>query len=1229
LRQSRETQVLGQSPTGKPLLIRPIRPQQPEDTVFIFGNDTWTEPDPRTNGVSGPTFTDSELAEWTRVHRVQSETWEWNNNGWRPTDATGLMGLIDPALAYNEGRQRVVAYGGVPPFIYCDTYASSSQSNCELLGRMTWTWEFDGSTWSSLALPGSPPPRVRASMVGFGEDTVLFGGRAVEPEGRAHIYGAALPDNMTLGLLNDTWLYDGTKWSRVPVSNPPPAREGAQLVYDSARGRAVLIAGNTLELPSQDNDPVDVLSIWEFDGTDWVERIAADDPALPATLRGRKGMVAFWHPERRTVVLFGGSAAIVETCPLSGAELDAALQQALSDQILRQQLTEQGCKGGYVHDSWEWDGRALRQLTHVAFGGYDDSVPVFRQVRAPGGWATNPRSDAPAEPVGPTSLWPWRYDARAEHFALRSTLERAHHSTSAQTPSAHEGASPPITDTAPSSTELVSPLFTARARPQVAYQPGTGKLLIFTAKDSRVFETDGDSWNDRTPTTTPFSAGLNDFFAAAWDGAQDKIILFDPRTAETWAYAADGWARVPTPQSATPPVWSVSKDVRSENDATGWGGTLFSAAGTIFPDVALKIPRMVYDSTRQRQVMLYQDALWELGASGWQQQALPTGLTQCTAATLLAYDGLRQRTVAVGCKVPAQTWEWDGSAWTGPGPSPYTATLRREPLTTFNDVWSGTVQLAWAHPNALSPAPSLGGVVTLDSDAALKIWDGAQWREGPRADATASPGYHSNQAFMLTRYWQNFAVGTAMGWVDDLTAPMAFFPPIIEDPVGHRLLAFKDWIHGIEELDLQEPESTRDWLDVSRYFLGPAASLPQWSYPHIYPHPFELLSAPTVDVKTIADPASRTMASTGQPPTGSVLEEVLLNLWWPYRIFVDYDTNRMLMLTHRGVVWKMGMQALGSLGDSCTTMQDCGEGAGCIEGVCCNNGRCGGLCTTCVGTNPGICESIPQGEPDPRGGCGSGDCAKVCPGNTVPPPTGTHIVSCVYLNEGRECGPSSCQDGVLTPRGQCALNANTCNPPSSTTICPGGLDCADDTSCNTQCDSRLDCKDSYSTCSVDGTACVPDSVAQEAAARGVTPVSWTPPARRSNEEIASLLAQAGYERDEQGRVLLSEFDLGGLVKVFDPNLRTPLTALQGCIQRLTACAAISGNVDGCIAAAPRCVTTTPWQNDPGGPDCCPEACLVEYLSGRATQSAQASLNGLLESDCFPGFDEFYQELQTP
>jgi N-acetylneuraminic acid mutarotase len=238
-----------------------------------------------------------------------SETWEWNGSA-------GTWAMLSPpiqpswrwghAMTYDSARQRVVLFSG---------YTAPAD-----------TWDWDGAIWTPRTSTIAPSARF---FHGLAYDSararmVLFGGLYFTRTG-------------TVGRLNDTWEWDGTSgaWTqRFPMTHPPPSQYSLRMIYDAARGKAVLFGPGT----------------WEWDGAEWTARTATTGPWYinPAVA---------YDSARGKVVLFGGNNP---TQPIWSA------------------------------DTWEWDGRvgswtirsastapAARAAHSMAYDGTRGTVVLF------------------------------------------------------------------------------------------------------------------------------------------------------------------------------------------------------------------------------------------------------------------------------------------------------------------------------------------------------------------------------------------------------------------------------------------------------------------------------------------------------------------------------------------------------------------------------------------------------------------------------------------------------------------------------------------------------------------------------------------------------------------------------------------------------------------------------------------------------------------------------------
>jgi hypothetical protein len=92
--------------------------------------------------------------------------------------------------------------------------------------------------------------------------------------------------------LDDTWLWDGHEWTKVPTSNRPPARTAQAMGTDWVSGRVFLFGGTDLQNVLGDT--------WMWTGTDWVQ-ISGPGPSA----RSGCGQLAY-DVRNNGLLLFGG-----------------------------------------------------------------------------------------------------------------------------------------------------------------------------------------------------------------------------------------------------------------------------------------------------------------------------------------------------------------------------------------------------------------------------------------------------------------------------------------------------------------------------------------------------------------------------------------------------------------------------------------------------------------------------------------------------------------------------------------------------------------------------------------------------------------------------------------------------------------------------------------------------------------------------------------------------------
>ena len=213
--------------------------------------------------------------------------------GRRPSPSTGLAAppvaaapirpsaRDDAALAYDPAEHAVILFGGL--------VLGNTQ-----LSTLSDTWSWDGSRWTELNPPASPPG-LSGALLGYDPATkllVLTGGDTANAEGR--LAGA-----------DGTWTWDGSAWSAQPDGDLPASDVPSHLATDDATGQLILVttrAGCT------------GVDTWRWGGSAWVLLNPGTSPA-PAV----EDALAF-DPRSDSLELFpsaGGCAGVEQAVSAS------------------------------------------------------------------------------------------------------------------------------------------------------------------------------------------------------------------------------------------------------------------------------------------------------------------------------------------------------------------------------------------------------------------------------------------------------------------------------------------------------------------------------------------------------------------------------------------------------------------------------------------------------------------------------------------------------------------------------------------------------------------------------------------------------------------------------------------------------------------------------------------------------------------------------------------------
>ncbi|HET8931701.1 MAG TPA: kelch repeat-containing protein [Acidimicrobiales bacterium] len=248
----------------------------PSGATWIFDGTTWhlqnlsTAPAPRSAAVM-TALSNGDVLLFGGVgadSAVLTDTWIFDGLAWTELDpGTVPPGRVLPALAALPDGEAVL-YGG---------FTSAN-------GVMGDTWIFDGTTWHEVESATVPPGRAGAAM-------------APLPDGNVVLFGGADPDSGSF--FDDTWIFDGTEWTARAPSTVPPARYGAAAATVTDDG-VLMFGGIDFTDSGSPGDSTLPNDTWLYDGTNWTRHGVV--AALPPTMAG--SVVALSGDD---VLLFGGA----------------------------------------------------------------------------------------------------------------------------------------------------------------------------------------------------------------------------------------------------------------------------------------------------------------------------------------------------------------------------------------------------------------------------------------------------------------------------------------------------------------------------------------------------------------------------------------------------------------------------------------------------------------------------------------------------------------------------------------------------------------------------------------------------------------------------------------------------------------------------------------------------------------------------------------------------------
>lgn len=201
-----------------------------------------------------------------------TSSWTYANGVWDALNLTMQPGACaGSSMAYDGADDYVLYLGGF---------------NCSSADQ---TWTFSSGVWTQINPSPAPP---------FGEYESL----AFDPaKGFVLLFGGFNASYCYRWGCNGTWAFSHGAWTDLTPSltTLPPARVGANLVYDPADGDLVLFGGSGWV----NNSPASFNDTWTFNGTNWSELTSNGGPHHPDQI----DFTATYDSALNEIVAFDGS----------------------------------------------------------------------------------------------------------------------------------------------------------------------------------------------------------------------------------------------------------------------------------------------------------------------------------------------------------------------------------------------------------------------------------------------------------------------------------------------------------------------------------------------------------------------------------------------------------------------------------------------------------------------------------------------------------------------------------------------------------------------------------------------------------------------------------------------------------------------------------------------------------------------------------------------------------
>lgn len=282
---------------------------------------------------------------------TEAKTYRYANGAWQMLldGSTGPLHRAYAAVVRDPVRGRVIMYGG---------YALAAGITATR-GDM---WEWNGSAWSELLVSVPPARALHASAL----DTY---------RGRLVVFGG-VDGILSSNTFPDTWELVGGHWEQGGAG--PSMRASPAMAYDSARRETILFGGR--------NNSTTYADTWRWNGT-WTPL----SPGMSPPERAGHGLA--YDPERDVIVLFGGrntqdladawewnGTTWRDVTPANGPPARSVVHMAYDP--IRKMIVLYGGEepNATYNDTWAWNGSSWQAI----------DPPIAPPGRGLAGFAYNP-----------------------------------------------------------------------------------------------------------------------------------------------------------------------------------------------------------------------------------------------------------------------------------------------------------------------------------------------------------------------------------------------------------------------------------------------------------------------------------------------------------------------------------------------------------------------------------------------------------------------------------------------------------------------------------------------------------------------------------------------------------------------------------------------------------------------------------------------------------------------